>query len=133
MTTRKKHAFLHECGHFPCSFEFPSFLLIFFFLLFLHGSLFPQAPPKPARPDSSTSGHVFRFKFEKDDVYVVDKYQDITTNSGLPGSREEKNKITLRITESTANASRMAGNFLTYSRSPRLTGEYRQDRSFDSI
>ncbi len=87
-------------------------------------------------PDShaeqKSEGVIFRFRFEKDDVFIVDKYQDIRSNAGASTSREEKNKITLHVVERTADASRMEGSFLTYSRSPRLVGEFRQDRTFDS-
>jgi len=66
----------------------------------------------------------FRFIWEKDDVLIVDKYQDIRTHEpgGQTTSREEKNRIVLKVTEVDAAGAVMAGGFDTYSRSPRLVG-----------
>ncbi len=75
----------------------------------------------------------FEFKFAKDDVVAVDKYQDIRVQEqGGQQSREEKNRIVLKVTEAGPDGAVMEGAFNTYSRSPRLVGEYRRDRDFSS-
>lgn len=97
-------------------------MLRFWLLLLISTSLWAEAK-------------TFRFIWEKDDVLIVDKYQDIRTHEpgGQTTSREEKNRIVLKVTEVDADGAVMAGGFDTYSRSPRLVGEFRRDRDFASV
>ena len=75
----------------------------------------------------------FEFRLEPDEVLTVDKYQDIRIFNGLAwDSREEKNRIILRVVDRRDDGAVLDGQFLTYSRSPRLTGEFRQEQTFDS-
>lgn len=75
----------------------------------------------------------FKFTWEKDDVLIIDKYQDIRVHEqGSATSREEKNRIVLKVINTTETGAVMAGGFDTYSRSPRLVGEFRRDRDFQS-
>lgn len=75
----------------------------------------------------------YRFKLEKNDVIIVDKYQDIRVTQGADvKSREEKNRIVLTVNEMGANGALMQGVFNTYSRSPKLVGQFRRDRDFVS-
>ncbi|HMU85133.1 MAG TPA: OmpA family protein, partial [Leptospiraceae bacterium] len=85
-------------------------------------------------PGLAAAGPVrFEFKLEKDDVLAVDKYQDIRIQeNGEQKSREEKNRIVLKVSDSTPSGAVMEGLFHTYTRSPRLVGEYRRDRDFNS-
>ncbi|MCE9598481.1 MAG: OmpA family protein [Spirochaetia bacterium] len=75
----------------------------------------------------------FSFKFEKNDVIIIDKYQDIrVSEAGQTKSREEKNRIVLTVNETGANGALMNGVFNTYSRTPKLVGQFRRDRDFVS-
>ena len=75
----------------------------------------------------------FEFRLEPNEVLTVDKYQDIRIFNGLAwDSREEKNRIILRVVDRREDGAVLDGQFLTYSRSPRLTGEFRQEQTFDS-
>jgi outer membrane protein OmpA-like peptidoglycan-associated protein len=95
-------------------------MLRFWLLLLLSTSLWGEAK-------------TFRFSWEKDDVLIVDKYQDIRVHEqGRTSSREEKNRIVLKVTQVDEAGAVMAGGFDTYSRSPRLVGEFRRDRDFAS-
>ncbi len=76
----------------------------------------------------------FEFKLDSDEVLIVDKYQDIRVHDGRTWtSREEKNRIVLKVRERLDDAAVLEGSFHTYSRSPREVGEYRRDQDFASI
>lgn len=98
----------------------------------LVGLLYCLAGPLHAAPGSD-SGTTFRFDLQTDDILIVDKYQDIRVReaSGWQ-SREEKNRIVLKVVGREADAAVLAGSFFTYSRSPRQVGEFRRDRDFQS-
>lgn len=76
---------------------------------------------------------LFQFILEPDDVLVVNKYQDIQISEGSQvTTKEEKNKITLKVNSKQNNVSQLEGNFITYSRSPRQTGDFRLENTFHS-
>ncbi|MEQ9366608.1 MAG: OmpA family protein [Leptospirales bacterium] len=84
-----------------------------------------------AEPDDGATA--FRFDLRTDDILIVDKYQDIRVRDGRGWqSREEKNRIVLKVVGREAKAAVLAGSFHTYSRSPRAVGEFRRDRDFQS-
>lgn len=61
----------------------------------------------------------FQFQFAKDDLYIVEKYQDVHIRSVLGEEfRQEKNRIVLKIIEKKADFVLMSGNFYTYQRFP---------------
>ncbi len=85
------------------------------------------------RSVSSAEPVSFRFQLDPDDVYIVEKYQDIRTlDAGKLDHREEKNKIALTVESVEEGRAKVKGWFHTYSR-PANTGEYRTDRDFFSI
>lgn len=86
-----------------------------------------------AGPVFAESSARFRFDLQTDDILIVDKYQDIRVReaSGWQ-SREEKNRIVLKVVGREQDAAVLAGSFFTYSRSPRQVGEFRRDRDFTS-
>lgn len=93
------------------------------------------ASPLPAGPEPSTpeKGLLLKFNLQKKDVLIVEKYQDIRIEEGLRKiSREEKNRIVLKVIGREKNGAVLEGTFITYSRSPRKVGEYRLDRSYFS-
>ncbi|MBE7437711.1 MAG: OmpA family protein [Spirochaetales bacterium] len=74
-----------------------------------------------------------RFKLEPDDVLTVDKYQDIVVMEGARRStREEKNRIVLKVSGQKSNAAVMTGLFARYARSPRQTGQFHHIQDFPS-
>ena len=76
---------------------------------------------------------LLKFKLDVDDVLIVDKYQDIRINYGKRlESREEKNRIVLKVVKQEADGVILEGHFHTYSRSPRKTGEYRLESNYFS-
>lgn len=82
-----------------------------------------------AAPDPAA----FRFDLQTDDILIVDKYQDIRVRDRRGWqSREEKNRIVLKVVRRERDAAVLAGSFHTYSRSPRAVGEFRRDRDFRS-
>lgn len=92
-----------------------------------------RAEEVPVPGDGAGAPVSFEFKFQPNDVYLVDKYQDIRIGEGgTVQTREERNKISLKVNSFEGGSWEMEGAFLTYSRSPRLVGEYRQDRDFFS-
>ncbi len=99
----------------------PKMAAVGFLLCFAPGPLFAE------------SSEHFRFDLQTDDILIVDKYQDIRVReaSGWQ-SREEKNRIVLKVVGREADAAVLAGSFFTYSRSPRQVGEFRRDRDFTS-
>jgi len=77
--------------------------------------------------------HKFYFDLKKDDVYIVEKYQDIAIRGfGNSATREEKNKISLNVTAKEGKTATLSGSFFTYSRTPRLTGSFKAERDFYS-
>ncbi len=83
---------------------------------------------EPAAPQTP-----FRFDLQTDDILIVDKYQDIRVRDRRGWqSREEKNRIVLKVVAREQKAAVLAGSFHTYSRSPRAVGEFRRDRDFRS-
>lgn len=99
------------------------------FILLL--ALFPVFG-SPGHQNQAPSGPL-QFDLQSGDVLVVEKHQNITVVS--PGgiqTREEKNKIVLNTIERAGNDSTLAGSFVTYSRTPAGTGDYRHDRTFTS-
>lgn len=117
-------------------------------------SLFPPARRRPVRalavpffciffaasgmiraesPAASAPAGRFQFRLAPGESLAVDKYQDIRVFDGLAwSSREEKNRIVLKVAGREAAGAALEGVFLTYSRSPRQTGEFRRDRDFTS-
>lgn len=103
--------------------------ILFFILITDTFSL--RAEGAPTRTPSGPA--TFSIKLEKDDVLIVDKHQDIQIRDGNgKQTREERNRILLHAVEKKADGTTMEGDFLTYSRTPRLTGDYRQDEDFHS-
>jgi outer membrane protein OmpA-like peptidoglycan-associated protein len=87
----------------------------------------------PATIRADAEGRTFRFDLQTDDVLIVDKYQDIRVRDQQGWqSREEKNRIVLKVSGREADAAVLEGAFHTYSRSPRQVGEFRRDRDFQS-
>lgn len=73
------------------------------------------------------------FKLQPDEVLTVDKYQDIRIFNGFTWqTREEKNRIILKVNQLVEEGSRLSGKFLTYSRSPRRTGSFHLNKSWVS-
>ncbi|MCR9143770.1 MAG: OmpA family protein [bacterium] len=86
-----------------------------------------------AKPALIPNANAFRFDLQTDDILIVDKYQDIRVRDRRGWqSREEKNRIVLKVVGREADAAVLAGSFHTYSRSPRAVGEFRRDRDFQS-
>lgn len=84
------------------------------------------------RPVAALDPVSFRFQFESDDVYIVEKYQDIRTmEGGRLEHHEEKNKIALTVESTDGGETKVRGWFHTYSR-PANTGEYRTNQSYFS-
>ena len=82
-----------------------------------------------AAPDQAA----FRFDLQTDDILIVDKYQDIRVRDERGWqSREEKNRIVLKVVGRETDGAVLAGSFHTYSRSPRAVGEFRRDQDFSS-
>lgn len=81
----------------------------------------------------TNDGHVFRFKLETDEVLAVDKYQDILIlKGGQVATREEKNRIVLKVMDRRDDTAILEGLFYTYFRQPRKVGLFRQDKDFFS-
>ncbi len=99
------------------------------FCIFFAASARIQAEtPPPGAP-----GGRFQFRLAPGESLAVDKYQDIRVFDGTAwSSREEKNRIVLKVAGREAAGAALEGAFLTYSRSPRQTGEFRRDRDFTS-
>ncbi|MCB1139917.1 MAG: OmpA family protein [Leptospiraceae bacterium] len=94
-------------------------------------------PPRGLLEQESTQS--FRFLLEKGDVLTVDKIQDILlSRNQSTGSREERNKIILKVTENEAaeNPAQalaiMQGEFHTYARTPAGAGPFRKETSYNS-
>jgi outer membrane protein OmpA-like peptidoglycan-associated protein len=96
-----------------------------FFFLCIHFFFYPRnADSQPLH---------FRFSLNQDDVLIVEKYQDIEITDGKEIiSREEKNRITLRVNAKEGVRSELSGTFNTYSRTPRLIGSFHSDQEFIS-
>ena len=76
---------------------------------------------------------VFRFRLETDDVLSIDKYQDILIlKNGRVSTREEKNRIVLKVMKDSPREATLEGLFYTYFRTPRKVGIFRQDKDFFS-
>ncbi|MCB1305981.1 MAG: hypothetical protein KDK37_16955, partial [Leptospiraceae bacterium] len=88
--------------------------------------------------ESEQSAATFRFDLKKGDVLTVDKLQDITlARQQSQGSREERNKIILKVTENqTPKESRpvaiLEGEFHTYARTPAGVGPFKKEQAFRS-
>ncbi|MDH5655041.1 MAG: OmpA family protein, partial [Spirochaetia bacterium] len=81
-------------------------------------------------PDS-TDEILFEFDLEPEDVLVVNKYQDIKMGTEYKmTTKEEKNKISLKVLKKEGNAAVLKGNFHTYSRTPKKTGEFKSEKEF---
>ncbi|MBX7058029.1 MAG: OmpA family protein [Leptospirales bacterium] len=96
------------------------------------GSARAQSAGDGSAPDGEA--RLFQFKLDPGDTLSVDKYQYIRIFDGFNWiSREEKNRIVLRVLERAENGdASLEGDFVTYSREPRQTGEFRRDRDFHS-
>lgn len=88
--------------------------------------LFSGMPPLLAQVD-------LQFKLETDDVLTVDKYQDIAVvEGGKRTTREEKNRIVLKVTGQKDQLALMKGLFARYARTPRQTGQFHHIQDFPS-
>ncbi|MBI3394515.1 MAG: OmpA family protein [Spirochaetia bacterium] len=77
-------------------------------------------------------GEVFRFRLDKDDVYIIEKYQDVKSSDGkTPDRREEKNRIALTVIEREPNGYKLEGWFYTYARTGGR-GEFFKDKDYFS-
>lgn len=86
-----------------------------------------------AQPAPTAEGFRFRFSLAPGETLSLDKYQDIRIFNGLTwNTREEKNRIVLKVVGREQERAVLEGAFLTYSREPRRTGEFRRDRDFAS-
>lgn len=75
----------------------------------------------------------FTFKLHNNEVLTVDKYQDIRINNGYSWqTREEKNRIILKVKQEDERGTSLLGNFITYSRSPRRIGSFRLNKTYKS-
>ncbi len=76
---------------------------------------------------------LFQFKLEPGEVLSIDKYQDILIlKDGQSATREEKNRIVLKVMERESFGSSLEGLFYTYFRAPRRVGLFQQDKDFFS-
>lgn len=104
-------------------------LAALFFCAFFSASGMIRAETPPVSAPAAR----FQFRLAPGESLAVDKYQDIRVFDGLAwSSREEKNRIVLKVAGREAAGAVLEGVFLTYSRSPRQTGEFRRDRDFTS-
>lgn len=93
----------------------------------------PLNPIWPVAPDNGNEPVRLEFRLEADDVLTVSKHQDIQIIQGPQvESREELNRIVLKVEETGANYAQLAGFFHTYARTPAHVGEYKRDRDFES-
>ncbi|MCB1175083.1 MAG: OmpA family protein [Leptospiraceae bacterium] len=85
-----------------------------------------------ANANADTSPVQLQFKLAPKEILTVDKYQDIRIgqNQALYQSREEKNRIVLKVTAADRDGSRLQGQFLTYSRTPSKTGAFQLNQRF---
>jgi len=110
-----------------------SFLLFLFVLAASAGNSPARAGAPNAAPPPRQEGLLFRFKLEKDDVLTVDKYQDILIGYGHRRvSKEEKNRIVLKVLRKEEDGAVLEGHFTTYSRTPRGSGPYRLETRYFS-
>ena len=100
----------------------------------------PSLTNSPRGLNESTEETVhFRFKLSTGDVLTVDKIQDIIlARNESRGSREERNKIVLKVTERsdsdqpTQAHAILSGQFHTYARTPAGQGPFKKEQSYDS-
>lgn len=84
-----------------------------------------------ALPPLSGEELYFRFNLQKDDLFIIEKYQDVQIqNFRVKEKREEKNRIVLKVLEKTPEYVRVAGYFYIYKRLPSYVGGFRFDKEF---
>ena len=92
-----------------------------------------RSEPATIAEKSTPANNLFQFKLELDDVLTVDKYQDILIYNGQERrTKEEKNRIVLKVIGKGEDYSLLEGNFITYSRTPRQTGEFKLESNYFS-
>ncbi|HBS06549.1 MAG TPA: hypothetical protein DEA96_16390 [Leptospiraceae bacterium] len=125
-------------------------ILLSLLLILIHGAPVTGKPvpvstaPSLTNPprglnDSSPEAITFRFLLEKGDVLTVDKIQDILlARNESRGSREERNKIVLKVTEQSESdnpaeaLAMLVGEFHTYARTPAGQGPFKKETTYDS-
>lgn len=95
-------------------------------------------PPRGLHKEQPESVR-FRFKLEKGEVLTVDKIQDIIlAKNQARGSREERNKIVLKVLDNKGgeqpaeSLSLLSGQFHTYARTPAGQGPFKKETTYDS-
>ena len=95
-------------------------------------------PPRGLN-DESPSEVQFRFELSRGDVLTVDKIQDILlAKNQSRGSREERNKIVLKVKETQESQdpqsalALLVGEFHTYARTPAGAGPFKKETTYDS-
>jgi outer membrane protein OmpA-like peptidoglycan-associated protein len=82
---------------------------------------------------SGSGAEELKFKLKPGDVLAVDKYQDVAVTDGRSTvTREEKNRIVLKIESEKNGLAHLAGLFSRYARSPRRVGHFQHIQDFPS-